>query len=164
MKYAASIVTIWLTLSPAAAQDQARQIWDDYFGSARPVPPSGKPAQKPRYQPAAAATGGAASQRPVPARSAALGITVWKLEPPVKEDAARLLIPDTAGTSSGVPYTPHRLRANEPLKPGDRVRLSIEAPSEGFVYIIGSSIVMTSSNSRPPLMSDKCSITCIESL
>ena len=134
MKILVSLLTIMM---PLAAQDQSRQIWDDYFGASRPAAPSAKPPEKPSYRPVPSP---APSQSFKPSRapsgsSTALGITIWKMQSTGKSDSARLLVQEAANSNT-VQLTPHRLQANEPLKPGDLVRLSIEAPASGYVYVI----------------------------
>jgi hypothetical protein len=135
------LVTAWIALAAAHAQDISRQIWDDYFGKSRPAASNMAAAQvKPQYhlsQP---------SSRPIPKQSSAagpssaLGVTVWKLEPPVPGDQARLLVQDPSASTTPVELTPHRMEASERLKIGDRVRITVESPASGYIYVIDQEI------------------------
>jgi hypothetical protein len=101
---------------------------------ARPEAKGGTPAKgvlaKPAYRPA---TGGAATlSRPAGGRQ--VGVTIWRLRPAVAADSgARILIQEGAGTSELVP---ERVPSSSSLKTGDRVRLSIESPDTGYLYVI----------------------------
>jgi hypothetical protein len=63
-----------------------------------------------------------------------LGVTVWRLRPAVKTDTgARLLVQEGADSTE---WTPERVAANATLTEGDRVRVSIESPQTGYLYVI----------------------------
>jgi hypothetical protein len=67
-----------------------------------------------------------------------LGITLWRLrpataEPVAKDDSARLLIREGDKSSE---WIPERIEIDTPLRTGDRVRLSIESPRAGYLYIV----------------------------
>jgi hypothetical protein len=62
-----------------------------------------------------------------------LGVTVWRLrEQKTPAPDTRLLIQD----ESAVSWMPERLDAEAGLAIGDRVRLSIEAPRAGYLYVL----------------------------
>jgi hypothetical protein len=129
------------------AQDQneesSRQIVLDRFNKARPATE------------ASAGMGGgntsntAAMRRPVyrrtgttriPARRGAppateeIGVTVWRLRPArANDEGARVLVLDGLKQTQ---FTPERIEANTPLNVGDRVRITVESPRPGFLYII----------------------------
>lgn len=68
-----------------------------------------------------------------------LGVTLWRLRPAPagaaekQEAEARLLIRESNQTSE---WIPERIEMDTPLHTGDRVRLSIESPRAGFLYIV----------------------------
>ncbi len=63
-----------------------------------------------------------------------IGVTVWRLRPSQSTDTGgRVLVLDGFKQSE---WTPERIEADTPLNIGDRVRLTIEAPRPGFLYII----------------------------
>lgn len=63
-----------------------------------------------------------------------IGVTVWRLRPSQSTDTGgRVLVLDGSRQSQ---WTPERIEADAPLNVGDRVRLTIESPRPGFLYII----------------------------
>ncbi|HUS10358.1 MAG TPA: hypothetical protein VMZ30_07815 [Pyrinomonadaceae bacterium] len=137
--------------APSAAQSQegnSRQIVLDQFTRARPATTSAK-AQRPvttgsRSRPPASAVAKAPRYvRKTPSVIAALqpgsptmdiGVTIWRLRPSSGNDAgARVLIMENAQTK---PWTPQRIEADTPLQVGERVRLTIESPRAGYLYVI----------------------------
>jgi hypothetical protein len=63
-----------------------------------------------------------------------LGVTIWRLRPATKTDTgARLLVQEGAESTE---WTPERVAANATLTEGDRVRVSIESPQTGYLYVI----------------------------
>jgi hypothetical protein len=66
---------------------------------------------------------------------AILGVTLWRLRPSESADGkgARLLEQKSA---KSVEWTAERIEAGTPLNEGDRVRISIESPTAGYLYVI----------------------------
>jgi hypothetical protein len=63
-----------------------------------------------------------------------IGITIWRLRPSRASDqGARVLVLDGLKQAQ---YTPERIEAGTPLNVGDRVRITVESPRPGFLYII----------------------------
>lgn len=76
----------------------------------------------------------AGSRKPKPAPSEEIGVTVWRLRPSQSMDTgARVLVQDGLRQTE---MTPERIEADTPLNIGDRVRLTIESPRPGYLYII----------------------------
>jgi hypothetical protein len=131
------------TASPAIAQtqdDNSRQIVLDSFTKARPPktatssagtgtrPPSIR--KRPTYRRAS----GTPSLASRPRTNEELGITVWRLRPAKQDDGgARLLVMENSQSSQ---WTPERLEVDTPLQVGDRVRISVESPRVGYLYVI----------------------------
>ena len=124
-------------------EESSRQIVLDRFNKARPFSEatggiksgSDKPAVKP---PVYRRTGNVrlpgSRRTATPAATEEIGITVWRLRPArANEEGGRLLVLDGA---KQIPYTPERIEANTPLSIGDRVRITVESPRPGFLYII----------------------------
>ena len=130
--------------SPGQGEDESsRQIVLDRFNKARPFSEakgaidkdSAKPATKP---PVYRRTGNVRLAGPrrgaPPSATEEIGITVWRLRPSRANDqGGRLLVLDGAKQTS---YTPERIEASTPLNIGDRVRITVESPRPGFLYII----------------------------
>jgi len=136
-----------IAFSPAALaqtqNDSSRQIVLDRFNKARP----------PENVAGGATANGArrarrpnvAAMRPRYRRSSPLatlgktnteeiGVTVWRLRPGRPNDnGARLLVLDGSKKEQ---WVAERIEATTPLNIGDRVRLTIESPRPGYLYII----------------------------
>lgn len=121
-------------------EESSRQIVLDRFNKARPfseatggVDNRATKAAKPVYR----RTGSArlpGSRRNTPAATEEIGITVWRLRPArATDEGGRLLVLDGMKQT---PYTPERIEAGTPLNIGDRVRITVESPRPGFLYIV----------------------------
>jgi hypothetical protein len=66
---------------------------------------------------------------------AQLGVTIWRLRSPNTRDTggARMLVREK-GASSG--WIPERVEAGTSFHEGDYIRLSIESPTDGYLYVI----------------------------
>jgi hypothetical protein len=112
-----------------------RGIVAEEFVKARPAK-HGAAAKIPTYTlvGASSKTVSMASLRTNSAESRELGITVWRLRPAISADGGpRILVQEGADTVS---WTPERVPSDTPLRQGDRVRLSIESPRTGYLYVI----------------------------
>jgi hypothetical protein len=118
------------------------------FTRARPPAASAKtqpPASKSRRKPAVSAVAKASPRyvRKTPSVIATLqpgaptmdiGVTIWRLRPSTGvEGGARMLVMENARPTE---WTPQRIEADTPLQVGERVRLSIESPRAGYLYVI----------------------------
>jgi hypothetical protein len=63
-----------------------------------------------------------------------IGVTIWRLRASRQDDAARLLVHEPVTGDS--PWTPERIELGTPLSAGDRLRMSVEAPRTGYLYVI----------------------------
>jgi hypothetical protein len=133
-------------LSPAICagqKDGSRQIVLDRFNTARPADSnaagSSGGARRRGRRPNAAAT------RPVYRRTSPtaripgtnldeIGVTIWRLRPAQPTDAGgRLLVLDGSKQEQ---WVAERIEADTTLKIGDRVRITVESPRPGFLYIV----------------------------
>jgi hypothetical protein len=144
--------TAWLIAAAAVAalpfvahgqDDATRTIVPEAFLKARPAAP--KPAaggpvyrrvSRPNARPA-----GAVSE---------IGVTIWKLRPAVAGDTTRLLVQDPQ--SGAVQWTPERVEAGSRLALGDRVRVSVESPRDGYLYVIDREQYADGTTSDPYLI------------
>jgi hypothetical protein len=65
-----------------------------------------------------------------------VGITFWRLRtvrPDDPADSRLLVLDDESGEE--IEQVPERIESGTPLKPGERIRLSVEVPRTGFLYI-----------------------------
>lgn len=107
-------------------EDATRDIWPPGFR-----PAAAKPAARPRRNRYRRVTppldGAQASEKSV------LGVTIWRLRASKALDETRILV--TKG-SRKTPFTPERVEAETPFTVGQMLRLSIEVPREGYLYVI----------------------------
>ena len=120
--------------------ESSRQIVLDRFNTARPLSEaakagmsSGNTSMKPPvYRRTGTARIGRRGARP-PATEE-IGVTVWRLRPSRESDqGGRVLVLDGLKQTQ---YTPERIEAGTPLNVGDRVRITVESPRPGFLYIV----------------------------
>lgn len=150
------IIGVRLVAIGKSVQDGRRGIVSEDFTQARPAPtpkapkPSGRhptigrrrPLPKPtsdsfgnskRYRLASSSSTNTES----PANTenlAQLGITIWRLRPATAADTgARMLVMEVGKPRE---WVPERIEADTPLNIGDRVRLTIESPRAGYLYIV----------------------------
>ena len=65
---------------------------------------------------------------------AQLGITIWRLRPATGQEAgARMLVREKGKSSE---WVPERVEAETTFREGDHVRLSIESPRAGYLYVV----------------------------
>jgi hypothetical protein len=138
-------------VSSQAQSDGSRQIVLDEFIRARPGNSNGTTqsavrrssnlaarrsnsvAKLTHYRRVTAALSMAMNSGRLPASQ--IGITLWRLRPsrPEDEQGARLLVMKNAEATQ---WTPERMELETPLKVGDRVRISVEAPRSGYLYVV----------------------------
>ena len=124
-----------------------RQLWDDNLKQLRPPNPN-RPAVRrtaPRPQPKAPG--------PQAVGDAFVGVTLWHLRPSRRADepGTRLLVhEEESGTREE--FTPERVSADAPLTEGARIRVSIEAAREGYLYVVDREQYADGSYSDPWLI------------
>jgi len=115
----------------AQAGSETRGILPEEVWKARPAAKSAAPAA-PRYQ----AVGPSATHtlRQATAGARQVGVTIWKLRTAAAgESGARILVQQD---TNSVEFIPERVASRSALKAGDRVRLSVESPDAGYLYVI----------------------------
>ena len=132
------------TSTPEVEQDaSSRQIVLEEFTKARPISGSSKTviASRTRNKAASSSLTKIAKYRRVTRplvaslgfSTAELGVTIWRLRPGRDAEGARLLVMEGGKSAE---WTPERVEVDQLLNVGDRVRMSIESPRSGFLYVI----------------------------
>jgi len=122
--------------------ESSRQIVLDRFNKARPLAESAKGGmdsgtgplrtRPPVYRRTGAARLARRGSRPPVTDE--IGVTVWRLRPArANDEGAR--VPVTDGLKQGQ-WIPERIESGTPLSIGERVRISVESPRPGFLYIV----------------------------
>lgn len=142
-----------MTANISAIQDDdtTRKLWDTGFMKKRPAsttakkPATNTPPKYKRVTPPLSASAGEL------AGDAMIGVTIWRLRPAKPTDEARILVykKDSKQPSE---WTPERVEADTPLAKGQRVRLSIEVPRTGYLYVIDREQYADGSLSEPYLV------------
>lgn len=140
---AALVVTGCLGLS--AQDDTTRSITPARFLKARPAATTTKKAPAmPTYRRVTRVDGNASD-----ADTVDLGVTIWRLRAAKRTDVARLLVQDRESTTE---WTPERVAVGTPLVLGDRVRISVESPRTGYLYVIDREQYADGSEGAPHLI------------
>jgi hypothetical protein len=128
-------------LSLAQSQEEpegVRQLWNSQFYQKRPAgkKAAAAPPKTVVYKPVTVA-----AAAPKPAQATALdtlfGLTLWRLRRPRPADDpnSRLLVIEEESAPSSE-LVPERIDVETPLAEGDRVRLTVEVPRTGYLYVI----------------------------
>jgi hypothetical protein len=140
-------------------EESSRQIVLDRFNKARPMSEatagmgsvtSGMNAMKAPLYRRTGATRIPGRRGARPPATEEIGITIWRLRPSRDGDqGGRVLVLDGLKQTQ---YTPERIEANTPLNVGDRVRITVESPRQGFLYIIDREQYQDGSFGEPMLI------------
>ncbi len=125
--------------------DADRGIVAEEFLKARPGAKSGAKTTRAKY---VSTTPKAGSQKSH-GEFAQIGLTVWRLRPAKSHDSVRMIVQDGA---DAVEWTPERISADTPMRLNDRIRLSFEAPQNGYLYIIDREQYADGSYGQPELI------------
>ena len=104
-------------------EEQSRQVFAAEFLNARPAP------QTRRTSPTKSV-----KSSPNPA-SDLLGVTIWRLRPAASSDDTQARLLDHEGDAETV-LVAERVASDTKFKEGQKVRLSIESPRTGYLYVI----------------------------
>ena len=130
-----ALVLAGFILTASSAQDDtSRGIIPEEFLKSRPAKPGATVKAAAYQEVGAASTATLSSLRAKSAHTRELGVTIWRLRASVSSDrGARILVQEGADTIS---WTPERVTSVTRLRTADRVRLSIESPQTGYLYVI----------------------------
>jgi hypothetical protein len=82
-----------------------------------------------------------------------LGLTLWRLRPARPDDDKQVRLLKHAKDNTPVrEWTPERIDVGTPLKPKQRVKLSVEAARTGYLYIVDRELYADGSTSDPYLI------------
>lgn len=138
-----------LVFSGAAQQpeESSRQLWNTEFLDKRPpAPASQKQAAPVRYRQSSHSV----TMSTGPAEM--VGITFWRMRAPSGKSGERLLVLEPDPNQPTRELEPERINADTPLAEGDKVRISIEAPTFGYLYVIDREIYADSGLGDPYLI------------
>lgn len=140
-----SLLIVLVSLFSFAYAQDTRGILPEEFVKARKAK-TAKPATKPNLY---RKLGGNA-QSAKAGTFAQLGLTIWRLRPAKTTDTgARIIVHQESET---IEWTPERIAANTPLRLGERLRFSFEAPRAGYLYVIDREQYADGSLSEPTLI------------
>jgi len=149
IQLAACAATLCLTvlLTPALAQDQddtSRRFWPPNFR-----PPGERPvaASMPRRYKRATPELPKENLPSAALRNTVIGVTIWRLRPANETDETRILV-----KKRGKSLTPERIEAGEKLSVGQELRLGIEVPRTGYLYVVDREQYADGSFSDPILI------------
>jgi len=109
------------------AEEQTRKLWDTAFIKASSPRKSSK--RRSNYR---VATPNVPVDNVAP--DTVVGVTIWRLRPANRSDSGeRLIVHDDNATRE---WLPERISANTRLVQGDRLRISVEAVRDGYLYVI----------------------------
>lgn len=81
-----------------------------------------------------------------------IGVTIWKLRPPRAGDSGVKLPVWLKEVQRTEMWTPERVSVDAAFRSGDRIRMAVEPPSQGFLYIINSEMKADGSLGAPRLI------------
>ncbi|HMV49466.1 MAG TPA: hypothetical protein PLD20_14015 [Blastocatellia bacterium] len=142
------LVGLWgfgAVVGRAQDEDATRRFWPPNYRPAS-AQPMKKPATPPRYR----IVSDALPKDTTSANSAALGVTVWLLSDGKDDkDGARILRPKSGIKTD---YTAKRVEVATKFAEGQKLRLSLEVPRSGFLYVIDREQYADGSFSQPYLI------------
>ncbi len=130
-----------LVVAQKSDDDATRKLWD----TAYIAPAAGKRAAhrraRPKYR---VATPNVPTDNVAP--ESVVGVTIWRLRPAGRADSGeRIIVHDDE-------YVPERISANTKLVAGDRVRISVEAARNGYLYVIDRELYADGTLGEPYLI------------
>lgn len=126
--------------------EATRKLWDTaYIATAKSSKTSGRRRSSSKYR---IATPNVPIDNVVP--ESVVGVTIWRLRPAVRADSGeRIIVHDD---NAGKEYVPERISANTKLIAGDRVRISVEAARNGYLYVIDRELYADGTLGEPYLI------------
>jgi len=125
-----------ITNSMAQQQDQTRGLHVKKIEESRPASTAPTDSKQPRtYRSTTSTASSSDIRKSASASEAVIGVTLWRLRPAQSADnqGARILEHQGAKTPA---WTAERIEADARINEGERVRVSIESPSTGYLYVI----------------------------
>lgn len=149
MKVILAFVVLCLVAgSLVVAQDPdeaTRKLWDTAFIAPSNNKSTGRRRSRGKYR---IATPNVPVDNVVP--ESVVGVTIWRLRPAGRADSGeRLIVHDDDKAKE---WVPERISANTKLGPGDRLRISVEAARNGYLYVIDRELYADGTLGEPYLI------------
>jgi hypothetical protein len=150
MKVIVGFVLLFLitgSLVLAQKSDEAtRKLWDTAFiAPSKSGKPTGRRRSSSKYR---IATPNVPIDNVLP--ESVVGVTIWRLRPAGRADSGeRIIVHDD---NAGREYVPERISANTKLVAGDRLRISVEAARNGYLYVIDRELYADGTLGEPYLI------------
>lgn len=126
-------------------EDATRKLWDTAFGSAASAKTSNRRRPRSKYR---IATPNVPVDDVAP--DSVVGVTIWRLRPANRSDSGeRLIVHDDSATKE---WIPERISANTKIGAGDKLRISVEAARNGYLYVIDRELYADGSLGEPYLI------------
>ena len=125
-----AIVSAEFVSTAQTTDERTRKLWDTAFIT----PAANKQSASRRRRSGAyrVATPNVSTDNVAP--DTVVGVTIWRLRPANRADSGeRLIVHDDKSTTE---WLPERISANTRLVQGDKLRISVEAVRDGFLYVI----------------------------
>src|SRR5688572_396042 len=134
------------TLVVAQKSDEAtRKLWDTAYITPAAGKNTGRRRASRKYH---IATPNVPIDNVVP--ESVVGVTIWRLRPAGRsESGERIIVHDD---NAGKEYVPERISANTKLVAGDRLRVSVEAARNGYLYVIDRELYADGTLGEPYLI------------
>lgn len=148
MKVILGFVILFLitsTLVVAQKSDEAtRKLWDTAYIAAAAGKKTARRHSSRKYR---IATPNVPIDNVVP--ESVVGVTIWRLRPAGRaESGERIIVHD----DNAKEYVPERISQNTRLNAGDRVRISVEAARNGYLYVIDRELYADGTLGEPYLV------------
>ncbi|HZI60148.1 MAG TPA: hypothetical protein VFD62_05530 [Pyrinomonadaceae bacterium] len=148
MKVILGFVILFLitsTLVVAQKSDEAtRKLWDTAYIAAAAGKKTARRHSSRKYR---IATPNVPIDNVVP--ESVVGVTIWRLRPAGRaESGERIIVHD----DNAKEYVPERISQNTRLNAGDRVRISVEAARNGYLYVIDRELYADGTLGEPYLI------------
>jgi len=134
---ATTIITCAVGLiSFAQQQDQTRGLRVKKIEESRPASTAPTDPKQPRsYRSTTSTASSSDIRKSASASEAVIGVTLWRLRPAQSADNQGARILEHQGAKN-TEWTAERIEADTRISEGERVRVSIESPSTGYLYVI----------------------------
>ncbi len=120
----------------AQQPDQTRGLHVKKIEDSRPASSQPSDPKQPRtYRSTTSSASSSELRQSASASEAVIGVTLWRLHAAQASDNNEARILDHA-TAKNAEWSAARIEASKPIGEGERVRLSIESPSSGYLYVI----------------------------
>jgi hypothetical protein len=133
------VILSLLTISSgnfAQQQDQSRGLHVKKIEDSRPASTTPADPRQPRtYRSATSAASSSELRNPASASDAVIGVTIWRLRPAQSATSQGARILEHQGAKN-TEWAAERIEAGTRIKEGERVRVSIESPTSGHLYVI----------------------------